>query len=1326
MKKIYIREEQINKDLLLPKFIFDAVRYHETSLGENPAFPGEDDYPFDYTVLKERFRDLCLQMKDAGIPLANTEELVSHLGQLVTKCRELEKPIKDSLEKLCENSVNRLFAIPSGAVNINCKLVDKISYKMPTNVTPESSNSSKLRFKDVADFGLAKAAIAKRRLINSLVMGAAEYYSGMKMLYLEDLEKLNPELFDLYDRIMTLNSYLTFVTEEEMSDDNPKQGSYVEVHVGFNGKKSTIDAQGLIFPLLLHDTIKGLFELFSVYGLPADTEKAEYIVSKADFLLAEPWDMRFGVRLWQLLFDKLELGDDTNIIPYIFVEIVRLPTEEFNAVMKELFMQTEKGDEIMNTFIEKSRYNDGYQKFQNRINARNMDRAVIADSYFTASELDGYDIDGDDIYNDDIIEEGKDYSELVRYKFQGIPSEVVEKVLSIDPTKKKSYSQWLLSHWDSESKTILRNLKNGRIEQLFQFFKGNNDVQINGYRSVGAPLQEFIPDVEDEEEEEQMHNILTKTDAPTTLLHNHGWTKQVDSELANDFDIVFNDDNWIIAVPNTYEASCKLGENMKWCTAGGITDFNRGRDYYDQYLDRDGGKYYINFDMTRKESRNGVDYPFKRYQFHFESNQFMDKDDQAVSPGDIDMPDSARRFYIDHEGYDENDLISEEEKMYAYEEERCHDSYRINDDLYLNQSYNDEYEYSEPDENTDFYLFSNDDDRDPLCWADLKNPHVHDDVVVSVSDTLCVFNVGYNGGILVAVYEKREGAGWGHWRAYNLEDYITLPDNSIFGTVGDGSKLHFISLTKNGSSKYKQFSVDGVNNMFINKHCTEADSNKLGREFIEIELNDGMHSLFAMSPSDGKIECIVRRDVPPMNGGDNGYYTIDEYGLVRGVYKTHAAYEGAKDVNDPMNGYHLHEALYNGDYVISVDEVVKRQYTDDDYIEKYNILKRGDNKPLFDMWFDELVGLYNKTYHVRAYVKDNDYSSTLRSFFFNAETGERIYGPCNNVSYLDRNKNIIIVRQDEDTEIIINTMQARVMTEFKRICWYVDSNGVYPVVTVDGRKMCYDFKKNEFCHQEFETWDNLSGGVGKLHSSLFFCKLVNSNEHVIFDLANNKVVLRGLKTYGGLDRFFGFYTITYLNGKVNAFDVNQSKVLLQNSGVDSIKYFSRHEQEHVCLYADGNELILYNYETGEVMLHFDGSIKTKVGDYNGMSLECYGPNEQYMVSFNIGHEQLQFCGWMVGSYYDGNRGEVIDENTPPEVVELYNAVTGNKPSAGGQSPAEVPAQATTESRDRLSQIINEAIILITENQEGKSEVLTETELDRNNNLEKWYRGYNSR
>ena len=177
------------------------------------------------------------------------------------------------------------------------------------------------------------------------------------------------------------------------------QGSYVEVHVGSNGNRSTIESQGVIFPLLLHDTIKGLFELFSVYGLPKDKRKALYIIKKSDFILAEPWDMRFGVKMWDIIFGGI---GNFNIIPYIFMELVSLPTDEFNITMREILAGTEKGDEIMKQVLQKCTYNSDYQQFKNRINVKNLDKSIISDSYFTAAELDGFNLDDED--GGDVIE----------------------------------------------------------------------------------------------------------------------------------------------------------------------------------------------------------------------------------------------------------------------------------------------------------------------------------------------------------------------------------------------------------------------------------------------------------------------------------------------------------------------------------------------------------------------------------------------------------------------------------------------------------------------------------------------------------------------------------------------------------------------------------------------------------------------------------------------------------------------------------------------------------------------------------------------------------
>lgn len=65
MKKLYFTESQMRNHLLcesvdelkLPKFLFDKIKNHKSFLGDNAAFPPTEDYPFDYKVLKTRYRD---------------------------------------------------------------------------------------------------------------------------------------------------------------------------------------------------------------------------------------------------------------------------------------------------------------------------------------------------------------------------------------------------------------------------------------------------------------------------------------------------------------------------------------------------------------------------------------------------------------------------------------------------------------------------------------------------------------------------------------------------------------------------------------------------------------------------------------------------------------------------------------------------------------------------------------------------------------------------------------------------------------------------------------------------------------------------------------------------------------------------------------------------------------------------------------------------------------------------------------------------------------------------------------------------------------------
>ena len=60
-----------------------------------------------------------------------------------------------------------------------------------------------------------------------------------------------------------------------------------------------------------------------------------------------------------------------------------------------------------------------------------------------------------------------------------------------------------------------------------------------------------------------------------------------------------------------YGVSCELGSGSEWCTSTG-----NSRNYFDDYISNDDLYIFIKGN--------------EKYQFHYESNQFMDKNDQSI------------------------------------------------------------------------------------------------------------------------------------------------------------------------------------------------------------------------------------------------------------------------------------------------------------------------------------------------------------------------------------------------------------------------------------------------------------------------------------------------------------------------------------------------------------------------------------------------------------------------------------------------------------------------------------------------------------------------
>ena len=99
------------------------------------------------------------------------------------------------------------------------------------------------------------------------------------------------------------------------------------------------------------------------------------------------------------------------------------------------------------------------------------------------------------------------------------------------------------------------------------------------------------------------------------------------SKAKADLEKVYEDDEWVVYVPHSHAAARRGGEGTHWCTAS-ENDY-----YYNMYSKQ--GPLYINI---RKS--DGA-----KFQFHFETMQFMDADDEPVSLKELALSDGLINFY---------------------------------------------------------------------------------------------------------------------------------------------------------------------------------------------------------------------------------------------------------------------------------------------------------------------------------------------------------------------------------------------------------------------------------------------------------------------------------------------------------------------------------------------------------------------------------------------------------------------------------------------------------------------------------------------------------
>lgn len=210
-------------------------------------------------------------------------------------------------------------------------------------------------------------------------------------------------------------------------------------------------------------------------------------------------------------------------------------------------------------------------------------------------------------------------------KFKDIPEQVFFALDELDFEKigNGSYLEWVLNRYltssDGEKSRFVEDLykiKDDLVEfhskKNKQFW--NHPKDINQYKS----FRELFGVVH------QYKDYKSKSDLKVK-------SSQVPKE---DLNLVYENKDWLIFSPKTQEASCVLGRNTRWCTAS-----QGDRNMFDQYNKQ--GPLYILIDKQNKDLK---------FQFHFESRQYMDVNDDDING--LTLDDDIIDFFLNKGHYE--------------------------------------------------------------------------------------------------------------------------------------------------------------------------------------------------------------------------------------------------------------------------------------------------------------------------------------------------------------------------------------------------------------------------------------------------------------------------------------------------------------------------------------------------------------------------------------------------------------------------------------------------------------------------------------------------
>lgn len=487
----------------------------EITIKGNTGLPGEEDKS-EPAYLRGVERKGAEKISDVRDP----RPLFAEIMGLMQRTKGFSRGKEKELEELAEQMIRSVYSGILDNVDLDIKFVkdgNEVAEFMEEE-EPEEEEQPKM---DISKDKNLKQEVDKRKLANNIIQGEAlnakyiiempECKDGLKRILGDQKGEEYHRILINISRIAGKLDWIVPVEakaemmemapegmagavsvkwpkkEEEEEKDEEKQKSAEEILKDIEGggtiedNKEEIEellstgnpiikARGIDFAMLIHETVKGIYELIAAAGIPDNERLATNVMANTSSFADEAEDFKYGPFIAADLRDFINKSPNIdkypNIREFVFGKLIKMPAEEFLKNMKNILLNSPEARTLVNGLVDSIiKELDEYEEKSTEFDAKQ-----------SLGETDARDDEDETPHHEESPEDEtltkaknktRDYSELSQKEIQ---SEIDDALDAGDYGKVKILSQYL-----KEGREIyLKEIE--RIDESHKFHDRRNNI----------------------------------------------------------------------------------------------------------------------------------------------------------------------------------------------------------------------------------------------------------------------------------------------------------------------------------------------------------------------------------------------------------------------------------------------------------------------------------------------------------------------------------------------------------------------------------------------------------------------------------------------------------------------------------------------------------------------------------------------------------------------------------------------------------------------------------------------------------------------------------